>query len=118
MDTVWDLEETQGEWCVMGSRVKWYKHGGSQCEDDSAAAVWGSSGRCTLAPVLWRGSSAIPWVEPQPTHLPCAVCQVVRLSQGWLKSSVLPDPVSGASLIALFQKETAISLPLPLPSSV
>lgn len=34
------------------------------------------------------------------------------------ESSVLPDPASGASLIALFQKETAISLPLPLPSSV
>lgn len=34
------------------------------------------------------------------------------------ENSVLPDPASDASLIALFQKETAISLPLPLPSSV
>lgn len=63
MDTVWG-PEPQGEWCAMGSWVKCYKSGGSQCEDESAAAVWGSSGRWTLVPIVWRGSSAIPWVEP------------------------------------------------------
>lgn len=74
--TAWDLEETQGQWCVEGSWARWYKQGESHCEDEGAAAAWGGSKRCTVAPVLREGSSAIPWVEPQPTHLPWSLCLV------------------------------------------
>lgn len=59
---------------------------------------------------LYLGLSLSPPISP----VICALRRVVRITQG----SLLPDPVSDASSIALFQKETAISLPLPLPSSV
>lgn len=59
---------------------------------------------------LYLGLSLSPPISP-------AICAlrrwVVRITQG----SLLPDPVSDASSIALFQKGTAVSLPLPLPSS-
>lgn len=62
---------------------------------------------------LYLSLSLSPLISP----VFCASYRVIRITQGWLGNPVLPDPASGASLIALFQKDTAISLPLPLPSS-